>query len=115
MRSLDDIYNGPVYTTMNDNITITGDTGTVTLTDYDNIATTYTLDTSHNITLDYDGYKLDPSITVGNEVITEEKLRKLNALSESSFSRYIFTLSLRCSLPIYVCKLYGRYFSTHNE
>jgi hypothetical protein len=80
MRSLDDIYNGPVYTTMNDNITITGDTSTVTLTDYDNIATTYTLDTSHNITLDYDGYKLDPSITVGNEVITEEKLRKLNAL-----------------------------------
>lgn len=78
MKSLDDIYNGPVYTTMNDDFDV--DNITVTLNDYDNIATTYTLDTSKNITLDYDGYKLGSSITVGNEVITEEKLKKLNAL-----------------------------------
>ena len=78
MKSLDDIYNGPVYTTMNYDFDV--DNITVTLNDYDNIATTYTLDTSQNITLDYDGYKVDTSITVGNEVITEEKLRKLNAL-----------------------------------
>lgn len=74
MKTLDDIYSGPTYTSDNN------DTVTITLNDYDNIATTYTLDTSQNITLDYDGYKLDSSITVGNEVITEEKLRKLNAL-----------------------------------
>jgi hypothetical protein len=78
MKSLDDIYNGPIYTTMNDDCDV--DNFTVTLNDYDNIATTYTLDTLKNITLDYDGYKVDTSITVGNEVITEEKLRKLNAL-----------------------------------
>jgi|DEB0MinimDraft_6_1074348.scaffolds.fasta_scaffold237246_2 hypothetical protein len=78
MKSLDDIYNGPIYTTMNNDCDV--DNITVTLNDYDNIATTYTLDTSKNITLDYDGYKVDTSITVGNEVITEEKLRKLNAL-----------------------------------
>lgn len=74
MKTLDDIYSGPVYTS-DDN-----DTVTITLNDYDNITSTYTLDTSQNITFNVDDYKISPSITVGNEEITEEKLRKINAL-----------------------------------
>jgi len=73
MKSLDSIYSGPLYTT-SDNSTVT-----ISATGYNNITSpTYTVD--NDLTLTYNDLPCTGTVTLGNTVITEEKLRKIDAL-----------------------------------
>ena len=68
MKSLDDIYSGPTYTTSSDS------TVTISATGYNNITSPiYTVD--NDLTFTYTDLPCTGTVTLG-PVITEEKLKK---------------------------------------